>query len=259
MNKLAFAFAFALALVATMPIYAIQGTVHTTNGDSKTGDIKWQARAKKYIVSYKKGKTSVDAEYPLADIERVDVDKPANFDKLVELVSKGQGGGAIAGLQKIVADYKMLNWDKPAGRYLVTAYISAGQNQQAYDAAKAIIDEDKTAAYTGDLAPAYWQTLLKTGKTSALDAALKNAATKGDRPAACAATAMRGDIILADGESPANLKKALVEGFLKAYLMYADAECAVERANAAMKAASCFDKLGQAARAEKLRAQAKAL
>ena len=39
--------AFALAFVATLPLYAIQGTVYTTNGDSKTGDIKWQQRSKK--------------------------------------------------------------------------------------------------------------------------------------------------------------------------------------------------------------------
>ena len=251
--------AFALAFAATLPLYAIQGTVYTTNGDSKTGDIKWQQRSKKYIVSYKKGRTAVDAEYPLADVDRIDVDKPANYDKLVEFVQKGQGGSAIAGLQKIVTDYRMLNWDKPAGRYLAFAYISAGQIQKAYETCKAIVDEDKSAAYTGDLAPAYWQTLLKTGKKSALDTALKNAVSKGNRPAACAAACMQGDIVLADGESPANIKKALTDGYLKAFLMYTDADCVSERANAAMKAAECFDKLGQAARAEKIRAQAKAL
>lgn len=251
--------AFALALVATLPLFAIQGTVYTANGDSKSGDIKWQQRSKKYIVSFKKGKTEVNAEYTVDEVDRIEVAKPANFDKLVDFVQKGQGASAIAGLQKIVADYRMLNWDKPAGRYLAFAYISAGQIQKAYDSCKAIVDEDKTAAYSGDLAPAYWQTLLKTGKKSALDAALKNAATKGDRAAACAAAAMQGDIIMADGESAANIRKALTQGYLKAYLMYTDAACASERAAAAMKAADCFEKLGQAARAEKIRAQAKSL
>lgn len=255
MKKLAFALAFA----ASLPLYAIQGTVYTTNGDSKTGDVKWQQRSKKYIVSYKKGRTAVDAEYPLSDVERIDVAKPAGYDKLVEFVEKGQGGAAIAGLQKIVTDYRMLNWDKSAGRYLVFAYISAGQNQKAYDVCKAIVDEDKSAAYSGELAPAYWQTLLKTGKRSALDAALKNAATKGDRAAACAAATMQGDIIMADGESVENVRKALTEGYLKGYLMFNDVSCKAERAAAALKVAESLEKLGQAARAEKIRAQAKAL
>ena len=204
--------AFALALVATLPLFAIQGTVYTANGDSKSGDVKWQQRSKKYIVSFKKGKTEVNAEYTVDEVDRIEVAKPANFDKLVDFVQKGQGASAIAGLQKIVTDYRMLNWDKPAGRYLAFAYISAGQIQKAYDSCKAIVDEDKTAAYSGDLAPAYWQTLLKTGKKSTLDAALKNAATKGDRAAACAAAAMQGDIIMADGESAANIRKALTQG-----------------------------------------------
>lgn len=251
--------AFALAFVATLPLYAIQGTIYTTKGDSKTGDIKWQQRSKKYIVSYKRGNTAVDAEYPLADVDRVEVNKPAKFDQYVDQVLKGQAASAITGLQKIVTDYKMLNWDRVAGRYLAEAYIAGNQVQKAYEVCKSIVDEDKTAGYIGELAPAYWQALLKTGKKSVLDAALKNAVSKGDRAAACAAACMQGDIIMADGESSANYKKALTEGYLKAYLMYTDPDCAGERANAAMKAADCFDKLGQAARAEKIRAQAKSL
>ena len=251
--------AFALALFATLPLLAIQGTIYTENGDSKTGDIRWQQRSKKYIVSIKRGKTTVDAEYPLSDVERVEIDKPADFDKLVELVRSGQGGMAVPGLQKIVNEYRMLNWDRPAGRQLVSVLLSAGQAQNAYDICKSIVDEDKSAAYRGDLAPAYWQALLKTGKRAALDTALKNALTKGDRVSACAASCMQGDIVLSEGESVPNLKKALTDGYLKAFYMYADKPCAAERANAALKAADCFDKLGQAARAEKFRSQAKAL
>ena len=254
MKKLAILF----ALVATLPAWAITGTI-STDADSKTGDIKWQPRAKTYLLTFKKGKTEVNAEYKLADVTKLDIDKPANFDKLVELVSKGQGGSAIAGLQKIVTDYRMLVWDKPAGRYLALAYISAGQAQNAYDACRKIIDEDKSAAYSGDLAPAYWQAMLKTGKAQQLDAVLKKAATSGSRSAACAAACMKGDIIMANGESAQNLKDALTQGYLKAWLMYQDPECAGERVVAAQKAAQCFDKLGQAARAEKIRSQAKAL
>jgi hypothetical protein len=39
--------------------------------------------------------------------------------------------------------------------------------------------------------------------------------------------------------------------------MYNDPECQRERVEAMLKAAACFDKLGQSARAERLRAQAK--
>ena len=41
--------------------------------------------------------------------------------------------------------------------------------------------------------------------------------------------------------------------------MYQDAECKRERGEAMLKAAQCFDKLGQSARAENLRAQSKSI
>ena len=46
---------------------------------------------------------------------------------------------------------------------------------------------------------------------------------------------------------------------MRVVLMYQDAECKRERGEAFLKAAECFDKLHQAARAENLRAQARAI
>ena len=51
----------------------------------------------------------------------------------------------------------------------------------------------------------------------------------------------------------------LRDGYLRVVLMYQDEACNRERGEAMLKAAQCFDKLGQSARAEALRAQAKAL
>jgi len=232
---------------------AIQGTV-STETESVTGDIKWQARAKSYLIE--KGK--VTKEFKLADVTALDIPKPAGFDKAVQMVEGGQGASAVTVLAKIVADYRMLQWDRLAGRYLALAYLSAGNAQKAYDACTPIIAEDKTAAYSGDLAAAYWQALLKLGKNEQLEGLLKKAATSGSRPASAAALVMRGDIIVStSNDAPEELKRALRDGYLRVVLMYQDAECARERGEALLKAAGCFDKLGQSARAENLRAQAK--
>ena len=76
--------------------------------------------------------------------------------------------------------------------------------------------------------------------------------------ASAAALVMRGDIIMnASGDRPDELRKALRDGYLRVVLMYQDPECHRERVEAMMKAAVVFEKLGQVARAEKLRAQAK--
>ena len=202
----------------------------------------------------------LDMERPLADVKSLEVAKPAGFDKAVEQVESGNGAAAVAVLSKIVEEYRMLKWDKPAGRYLAMAYLAANQAQKAYDACMKIIKEDRTASYSGDVAAAFWQALLKLGKNEELDGLLKKAATSGDRRASAASLNMRGDIIVAGcNDAPDGLRKALTDGYLRVVLMYADADCVRERGEAMLKAASCFDKLGQAARAEKLRAQAKTL
>ena len=154
----------------------------------------------------------------------------------------------------------MLVWDKPAGRYLVEAYISANNAQKAFEIATSIINEDKSAAWKGDLAPAYWQALLKLGKTQQLEGLVKKAAISGDRAASANALVMRGDMILAsEGTSPESCRKALTDAYLRVVLMYADEPCRDARIDAMQRAADCFDKLGQAARAEQLRSQARKL
>ena len=242
-----------LAALAVPELFAIQGTI-STDAETFAGDIKWHAREKKYIVE--KGK--ITKEFKLADVTGIDVAKPVGFDKAVQLVQDGQGASAIGTLTKIVSDYRMLKWDKPAGRYLAMAHLAAGNAQKAYDACQAIVSEDKSAAYSGDLAAAYWQSLLKLGKTEQLEGLLKKASASGDRQSSAAALVMRGDIIVAgSNDKPDELRRALRDGYLRVVLMYQDAPCARERAEACLKAAQCFDKLGQSARAEQLRAQAK--
>lgn len=242
-----------VAALAAAELFAIQGTVSTAV-ESVSGDVKWHARDKKYIIE--KGK--ITKEFKLVDVTSLNIPKPAGFDKAVQAVENGQGASAVATLTKIVADYRMLQWDKPAGRYLTLAHLAAGNAQKAYDVCSPIVAEDKSAGYSGDLASAYWQALLKLGKREELEKMLKKAATSGDRQASAAALVMRGDIIVAAShDSPAELKKALRDGYMRVVLMYQDADCVRERREALRKAAGCFDKMGQAARAENLRAQAK--
>lgn len=242
-----------VAALTAAELFAIQGTV-STDVESVSGDVKWHARDKKYIIE--KGK--ITKEFKLADVTSLDIPKPAGYDKAVQAVENGQGASAVGVLSKIVADYRMLQWDKPAGRYLALAHLAAGNAQKAYDVCSPIVAEDKAAGYSGDLAAAYWQALLKLGKRDELEKMLKKAATSGDRPASAAALVMRGDIIVAAShDSPEELKKALRDGFMRVVLMYQDADCVRERREALQKAASCFDKMGQAARAENLRAQMK--
>ena len=98
------------------------------------------------------------------------------------------------------------------------------------------------------------------GKNTQLENCLRKAATSGDRASSAAALVMRGDVILANGgDTPDTYRQALVDAYLRVALMYTDEPCRAARASAMQKAASCFDKLGMAARAEGMRAQARTL
>lgn len=158
-------------------------------------------------------------EVPLADVDRLDIAKPKELDRAIDQVKKGQGQSAIKALEAIIKEYKMLNWD----------------------------------------APAYWQALLKTGKTTKLEDLLRKAAIAGGRVTSAEALLMRGDIIRSEGENAENWRKALTDGYLRVALMYRENECVEVRQAGLLKCAECFDKLGHAARAEDFRTQARML
>lgn len=257
MNKLAIS---ALAMLAASAALAIPGTLHPLEGAAIKGDIKWMGASKKYVVSYKKGATAVSGEFKPNEVESLDIDEPAMLSKAIEQVQTGQGAAAIPALTKIATDYKMLVWDKPAARYLVLAYLAANNAQKAEEVSREVLADDKDAAYTGEFAPSYWQVLLKLGKNQQLENLLKKAATSGDRASSAYALNMRGDIILAQGGDTADTyQKALTDAYLRVALMYLDEPCRDARFTALQKCAQCFDKLGQAARAEDMRTRAKSM
>lgn len=250
----------AAAAASVTGLWAVQGTVSSA-AMSYTGEVRWVPTSKAYEISTRtKGGGTRESTVPLADLKSMEIPKPAALDKAIELVRGNNGVAAIASLKRIVTEYRMLTWDRLAGRYLVEAYLQANQPEKAYEMCKSMLADDKSAAYTGDLAPGYWQCLLKLGKGSALDEVLKKAASKGTRCDSAAAFVMRGDIVLAKGgDNSEAYRQALVDGYLRVALMYRDAECRTPFLEALGKAAHCFDKLGQSSRAQAMRDEARKL
>lgn len=246
----------AAAIVSVASAWAIPGKLIMKNGGEVSGDIKWRGRDESYVVKQKNG---METERKADDVKSVVVKEPANLQRAIELVQNGNGASAIGTLTKITQEYKMLQWDKIAARYLVEAYLAANDAENAFKAAQSIISSDKKAAYSGELAPAYWQALLKLNKITQLERCLERATSSEDRGASAMALSMRGDVILAQGADQANLRRALTEAYLRVVLMYRDAPYREARKTAMLKAADCFEKLGYAARGEKLRTQAKSL
>ena len=229
----------------------VPGSVKSTAGETHTGNIRWSTRDKAYVVT----KGNVELQVKESDVDVLDIDKPAGFDAAVDQVQKGQAAAAIPALLKITKEYQHLQWDKVAGRYLAEAYISTGKAEDALKTCQGIISGEPAAAYKGELAPAYWNSLLALNKTSALESALAKAAKSGDRFSSGAALILRGDIILKAGnESNEAAKKALTDGYLRVIYLYNDPGVAARlQPEALYKAARCFEKLGQSGRADSMR------
>ena len=250
-------FAAASAIDAVAAPAGITGAIRTEAGDTNKGLIRWSARDKAYVIT----KGDVELQVKATDVAEIDIAKPAGWDQIVAQVEKGQGAAAVAPLSKIVKEYAHLEWDRAAARYLTEAHLAAGNPEKALAAAKEVIDGEKSAAYKGELAPAYWDALRALNRTSTLEDVLAKAASSGDRYSSGMALVKRGDLIFkAGGESSDAAKKALTDGYLRAALLYTDAAVASKvRPEALYKAAKCFEKLGQSGRADSFRTELKKL
>lgn len=241
------------AVLAAAVFGDITGSVTTEQGDTHKGAVRWSTRDKAYAVTTKGG---IEIQVKATDVAELAIDKPTALDAAAAQVEKGQGKAAIGALQKIVKEYAHLQWDKVAGGYLARAYIDAGDAQSGLKACEAIIDADPSAAFRGELAPAYWDALLKLDRKAKLEAALEKAAKSGDRFSSGAALVKRGDVILAaKGDGADATRQALSDGYLRVVLLYRDVPQI--QPEALYKASKCFERLGQSGRAESMRAQLK--
>ena len=203
----------AAAMAAVAALGDAPGSVTNKNGDIQKGMVRWSARDKAYVIA----REGVELQVKASEVSELNIDKPAGFDQAVEKVNgKKDAASAIPVLDKIVKSYRRLQWDLVAGRYLAQA-------------CQDIIATDSSAAYKGDLAPAYWSSLLALGKTTQLETALDRAFKTGDRYSSGAAFIVRGDMILKDGnESQDAARKALTDGYLRVVLLYKDEKIAAK-------------------------------
>ncbi len=231
----------------------ISGAVITAEGRRIDGTIKWKVREKAYAITAKGGK--VELEMAPDSIKELQIPRPAELDTAIKNVQDGNAAAAIPALEKVANDYLMLQWDKVATRLLADAYVKAGEADKAIRVCDKVIAANPEAAYLGEMAPAYWQALLKAGRTSKAEDLVTKAIKSGDREASAFALIMRGDLILASGDTNEVAKKALRDGFLRVVTLYKNVRTA--QPEALYKAAKCFEKLGQSQRADQMRTSLK--
>ena len=253
----------AIALSVSATVFAaggdIMGTITDAQGPHK-GIVRYSLKSKTYFVTTKQNGAVMEAEIAPADVTEMDIAVPAGWDQAVANVEKGRAASSINYFAGIVKQYNHLQWDLRAARYLADAYLASGNADKALESCTAVVRADPETAYKGELAPIFWKVLVKLGKKDQLEKLLVKAAATGDRYSSGAALIGRGDLILASGESAESIRSALVDGYLRVALMYTDGKIAEQlRPEALAKSAQCFEKIGQAGRADQMRGELKRL
>jgi len=223
----------------------VTGSLVTQDGKPFNGVIKWKASAHVYIISANK----VDLELPPAQIKEMSIPEPAGYADAVKAVREGRPQQAIPVLDRIAQDYVMLQWDEPATRALTDAYLKSGDTASALRACEKVIAAKPEAAYAGEMAPLYWQALLKSDRTAKLEGLLDQAIKTGGLEATAFALIMRGDTLAAKND----FKGALKDGYLRVITLYRTVRSA--QPEALYKASKAFDQINQASRAEMMRKQ----
>ncbi len=227
----------------------IAGVITTPEGRKIEGTIKWNVRDKAYGITAKGG--NVELQLTRENIADIQIPRPKELDAAIASIQSGNAAAAVPVLEKLSNDYLMLQWDTVATRYLAEAHVKAGAPDKALRVCEKVIAANPDAAFLGEMAPAYWQALLKSDRVSKVEDLMAKAIKSGDRLASANALIMRGDVILAAGDTNENAKKALIDGFMRVVTLYKSEKAA--QPEALYKAAKCFEKLGQSSRADQMR------
>ncbi len=239
-----------LALLAFAPFAhaQIEGKIITTEGKELAGKIRWSPAKGVYTISMDRpGGQSFESQLAPSKVKSVVVPEPPRLRPAIKAVRSGMAASAIPVLREIVKTYVRLGHDETAARYLAEAQLASGDAAGAVATCEGLVKDKPEVAYLGEVAPIYWQALLKTGKAGKLNDYIAKAIAEGQPTASAAALVMRGDMLM-DKKEPLF---ALKDGYLRVVVLYENVK--EIQPEALYKAAKAFDILNQTANAERMR------
>ena len=137
-------------LVMTMASAAladVPGTLIKKDGGRLRGMIRWLPASRTYVVTAARGtgQASFTFKVALGDVSQLDIQKPAAIDKALSYVQRGQYAAAVPALEKIMKDYRMLQWDLIAAQSLAQAYIRTNRAREAASMCEKVIEASPLA------------------------------------------------------------------------------------------------------------------
>lgn len=177
---------------------AAQDSILLTNGRRLAArSIQWREGEKAYRVETPEGAIST---IPKAQVQKVDVRKPADWDKAAGMMAAKQYAAAVPLLDGIATSYRMLGWDGEARRLLANAYLGLKEPKKAADALESYMEQMPKAEIPMELTQTYWNVLLQAGRGASLKKDLDDVIASGPRPMVAAAMMMRGNMSREGGQ-----------------------------------------------------------
>ncbi len=214
------------------------------------GQARWLKSSKVYKLVMRNGQTLT---IPLAQVDTtrgingVQVIEPKTLKPAIKMVKSGRFASAIQPLEKIQKDYAMFQYDIMAVRWLAEAYMGTKKVDKAYSAVLALKKSNPAALREPDFFKIYGKILIEKKLFSEIDKMIKDQIAHGTRGTKAVAQMMRGDIQMKKGD----YKGALIDGYLRTMYFY-QSEKAIQP-EAMLKAITCFQKLGDTTKQEKIR------
>lgn len=219
-------------------LWLLAGTVHAANVVYMSNDkivaqtVAWRESAQEYRVTA----NDVIQMIPKTRVERLEIDKPADFDKAEQMLKAGKGIDAIPMLEAMITQYKMCIWDNRARELMSRIYSQSKDYKKAVSILEEIFKNLQPWENYNIVRRFYWD-MLRLSKTNAtLNKELTQAIETGSREVAALAYIMRGDMKNDEGQ-----KEQAVLDYLRVALMFEDVKAA--QPEALFKTAELLDAL----------------
>ena len=233
----------AAVLILSVAVAARGDKVTLTNDrEIEAKKVTWRPSAQEYRVEMADGTI---LPFPKAQVARLQIDKPADFDKAMQLVAAKQPDAAIPLLDGLVTSYAMLNWDNEARKALAQIYLGKNEAKKAASVLDDYFANAPKAEVTIEVQLMYWKALLAADRASTLKKELDTVIVGQDREMAAAAQLMRGAM-----NRQAGLKEAAFLDYMRVGELFKDVKAV--QPEALFRAAELLEEMRDP-RAESLR------
>jgi len=205
--------------------------------------IKWFETRREYQVENADGSMIPVA---LDDVDIIEVEKPAEFDKAVQAVAAKQFDVAIPILEDLVVKYRRLQWDAKSREILASACLAKGDYKKASQVLGDLMAGTAKNQITDEHHVMYWTALMGAQMIATLKKDLNENLAGDSKSLAALAMIKRGDISKSEGKRD----DALLD-YMRVVILCDEAREA--HPEALFKAAQLLEDMRDQARAEELR------